>query len=63
MWSVGCIVYFMLCKASPFSAKTAEEVDRLASEAAFAFPEDVFISAEGNSLFDNSNLVSKIICK
>eukprot|EP01127_Copromyxa_protea_P019505 TRINITY_DN6352_c0_g1_i2.p1 TRINITY_DN6352_c0_g1~~TRINITY_DN6352_c0_g1_i2.p1 ORF type:complete len:342 (-),score=64.75 TRINITY_DN6352_c0_g1_i2:126-1151(-) len=52
MWSVGCIVFFMLCKASPFSAKTASEVDRLASEAAFEFP-DIPISEEAKSFVSN----------
>jgi hypothetical protein len=40
----------MLCKASPFRAETDEEVDRLASEAAFEFPEDIAISPEGFSM-------------
>lgn len=55
MWSVGCIVFFMLCKASPFSADTAEEVDRLASEATFSFPEGISISAEGKIVLIISN--------
>lgn len=60
MWSVGCIVFFMLCKASPFSAETSAEVDRLASEAAFSFPEDIAISAEGKFFPDVlSHLVAK----
>jgi len=53
MWSLGCVVFFMLCAASPFHASTQDEVDRLASGASFAFPSHIPLSQEVQDFISN----------
>lgn len=47
MWSIGCIVYFMLTQKPPFHAKTEKEIESLSVKAKFSFPEDMDISERG----------------
>jgi calcium/calmodulin-dependent protein kinase I len=44
MWSVGCIVYFMLTRCPPFHAKNEAEIEHRAARADFKFPPSILLS-------------------
>eukprot|EP01126_Amoeba_proteus_P056223 TRINITY_DN7046_c0_g1_i1.p1 TRINITY_DN7046_c0_g1~~TRINITY_DN7046_c0_g1_i1.p1 ORF type:complete len:349 (-),score=74.84 TRINITY_DN7046_c0_g1_i1:254-1300(-) len=52
MWSIGCITFFMVCRRPPFNGDP-EEVDRLASEACFDFPDHISLSLEIKDFISN----------
>lgn len=47
MWSVGCIVYFMLCRRPAFHGKDDDETDELVSNVSYQWPDDITVSDEG----------------
>jgi len=53
MWSVGCIVYFMLTQCPPFHAKTETEIEDRASKADFQFPPNIDISDRAKDFICN----------
>jgi serine/threonine protein kinase len=47
MWSLGCLVYFMLTKQPPFHAATEVEIETRSQRADFQFPSTIEISERG----------------
>jgi len=50
LWSVGCIVYFLLFARPPFYAKDDKEIERLVAAGRFVFPEKIPVSEEVKDL-------------
>ena len=47
IWSMGCVLYFMLFARPPFYADSDDEIERLASLAQYTFPTNVPVSENG----------------
>ena len=45
-WSVGCILYALLCGSLPFNAETKEKIQKNIKHAKLKFPDNIKISSE-----------------
>ena len=53
IWSVGCILYFMLFGKTPFLAATEKDTVALAAVVEFQFPDNVVVSSDAKDLICN----------
>jgi len=53
MWSVGCLVYFMLTKIPPFHSKTNEDIQMKTCKGNFSFPDNIDLSDEAMDFIKN----------
>jgi len=50
VWSMGCILYAMLCKMLPFNGKTISEIIQKIKTCSFSFPQEINLSKQVKDL-------------